>query len=124
MVQWLHLRFQFCDLAATWCMHCSLARWCEANPQTGCILVHPICGRIPTTVFAFLPTVDGHRISLSCLLLFVDRNDLFLLATELRLGLVLSSFSVATPPVAAGHLALRPQSLTSADSSDISSEAD
>ena len=112
------------SLATTWCMHCSLARWCEADPQHGCILVHPICCRIPIRVFAFLSTVEGHRVSVSCFLLFVDRNGLFLLVTELRLGLVLSSFSVATPPVAPWPPLPRPWSLSSGNSSEFSSEAD
>lgn len=115
-LHWHQLDF----VAAAWYMHCSLARWCEANTQTSCPFVLPICGVVQSTIFIHLDTTDSHRVSLTCFLLFADRRDLFLLVTEIRLGLVLSSFSVATPPVAVWSL----PSVSIDDSSDSLSEAD
>ena len=108
------------DFVAAWYMHCSLSRFCAADPQLQCPFALPTCGNIQRGIFLFLDVFEGHRVALTCLILFVDRRDLFLLVTEQRLGLVLSSFSVATPPLAVWH----PVSRTLSDFSSDSSEAD
>ena len=121
VVQWFSYWHQLDSLASARYMHCSLTRFCAANPQLSCPFAQPICSRIQTGIFLFLDVFEGHRVSLTCLIFFVDRQDLFLLVTEQRLGIVLSSFSVATPPLAAWP----PAGRTISDfSSDSSSEAD
>ena len=110
------------SLVFAWCMHCSLERWCQANNQLDCPFVLPICGIVQRTVFVYLDTIDSHRTSLTCLILFVDRSDLFLQVTEIRLGLVLSTFSVATPPLAAWSIAS--VGTSSDEDTSVSSEAD
>ena len=82
----------------------------------------PICGIVQRTVFVYLDTIDSHRTSLTCLILFVDRSDLFLQVAEIRLGLVLSTFSVATPPLAAWSIAS--VGTSSDEDTSVSSEAD
>ena len=51
-------------------------------------------------VFAFLDTFSVHRFSRTCVVILVDRTEVALAATEWRLGLELSAWSVPTPPVA------------------------
>ena len=121
VVQWLYYWHLLGFVAFAWYMHCSLSRYCAANDQQLCPFARPLCGTVQTGVFLFLDVAEGHRVSITCLLFFVDRRDLFLFVTERRLGIVLSSFSVATPPLAAWPQADR----TIRDfSSDSSSEAD
>ena len=120
LVQWIHCRHQYHPVVTARYMHCSLTRWCEANNQTACPFVLPICGVVQSTIFLRLTTFECHRVSLTCFLLFADRSDLFLRVTELRLGLALSSYSVATPPVAVWSRV----SFSIEDSSTSSSEAD
>ena len=50
--------------------------------------------------FAFLDTFSVHRFSRTCVVILVDRTEVALAATEWRLGLELSAWSVPTPPVA------------------------
>ena len=51
-------------------------------------------------VFAFLDTFSVHRFSHTCVVILVDRAEVALAATDWRLGLELSAWSVPTPPVA------------------------
>ena len=120
LVQWFYHRHQLDFVAAAWYMHCSLTRWCEANNQAACPFVLPICGVVQSTIFLHLNTTESHRVSLTCLLLFADRRDLFLQVTEIRLGLALSSYSVITPPLAAWSV----PTISTGTFSDSLSEAD
>ena len=75
-------RHQLDSLAVAWYMHCSLSRFCAADPQLQCPFALPICGNSQTGIFLFLDVFEGHRVALTCLIFFVDRRDLFLLVTE------------------------------------------
>ena len=73
----------------------------RAVPFTRCVWFY---FTISTRVFTFLDPGDQIRCSLTCVVIQVDRIEVALGATELRLELALSSWSVPTPPLAAFSL--------------------
>eukprot|EP00435_Cladocopium_sp_Y103_P044641 s3790_g12.t1 len=80
-------------------MHISLERACQCEHQEACVFANPVCGRVQAAVFAYLPSADCHRVLISCLLLACDQREILLHRTEYQLNILLSSFSVATPPL-------------------------
>ena len=87
----------------------SLARLSESDHQDGCILFSTLGWfEIQTVLLSALNPRDSRRFLHSCLWLYSDRSDLLLSATEFRLQLHLSTFSVPTPPVQAFLPPLQP----------------
>ena len=87
----------------------SLARFSESDHQDGCILFSTVGWfEIQTVLLSALNPRDSRRFLHSCLWLYSDRSDLLLSATEFRLQLHLSTFSVPTPPVQAFLPPLQP----------------
>ena len=91
----------FHPVVAAWLMHISLGRWCQADPQTHCFIAQPVCGPIQISILVFLLPAEHLRVAISCVVLFADRRDIALSITERNLGICLSTYSVATPPLAA-----------------------
>ena len=52
-----------------------------------------------TFILAYLIPAEGHRFLRTCIILLVDRRELFLSATALRLNYSASGYSVPTPPL-------------------------
>ena len=82
-------------------MWCSLARLCEAqHVATGPTVLFQIFN-FTVQVFVFLEPVDQLYLARASLVIFVDRAELSLYATAVRLDLEwLSSYSGPTPPLA------------------------
>ena len=80
----------------------SLARFSESDHQDGCILFSTVGWfEIQTVLLSALDPRESRRFLHSCLWLYSDRSDLLLSATEFRLQLNLSTFSMPTPAVQA-----------------------
>ena len=82
-------------------VHCSLARFLQGY-QSGQFL--DLLWRqfsVNFRIFGFLDTFSQFRFSRVCIVILADRPEIALAATEWRLNLDLSSWSVPTPPVAA-----------------------
>ena len=82
-------------------IHCSLARFLQGY-QSGRFL--DLLWRqfsVNIRIFGFLDTFSQFRFSHVCIVILADRSEVALAATEWRLDLGLSSWSVPTPPVAA-----------------------
>ena len=92
-------RFHTVDFAQL--MHISLARACACDPQELCIFTNPVCGLVQATTFAYLSRPEAQRVLVTCILLLADQKDILLGRTEYQLGICLSSYSAATPPVQA-----------------------
>ena len=56
---------------------------------------------IHTFLVAFLSPSEGHLLLRSCVILLIDRRDLFFSATAVRLAYSASNFTVPTPPLQA-----------------------
>lgn len=80
-------------------MWISLDRLTLCNRQTQFLLHIPDWFCIQEVLFSSLTPAEGHRLLRSCLVLYVDRKDLFLSATAIRLKYSASGFSVRTPPL-------------------------
>jgi len=89
-------------------MHISLGRACNCDPQDLCIFTRPVCGLVQATTFAYLSRPEAQRVLVTCILLLADQKDILLGRTEYQLGICLSSYSVATPPVQAFLLPVVP----------------
>ena len=78
----------------------TLERFSAANHQDNfALLSTPGWFEIQTVLLSALDPRDSRRFLHSCLVLFSDKSDLLLFATECRLQLHLSTFTVPTPPV-------------------------
>ena len=82
-------------------MWCSLARLCEAqHVATGPTVLFQIFN-FTVQILVFLEPVDQLYLARASLVIFVDRAELSLYATAVRLDLEwLRSYSVPTPPLA------------------------
>ena len=80
---------------------CSLARL--FNGYQSCAFLDLIWRQfeISLRVYAFLDTFAQVRLSVTCVVILVDRSEVALASTEWRLGLALSSWTVPTPGLAA-----------------------
>lgn len=80
---------------------CSLARL--FNGYQSCAFLDLIWRQfeISLRVYAFLDTFVQVRLSVTCVVILVDRSEVALASTEWRLGLALSSWTVPTPGLAA-----------------------
>ena len=84
---------------------CDLQRFTQAVDHSGTFVRNLwIQFAVSVQVFAFLHPADHLQCSFTCVVLQVDRWEVALGATEVRLGLNLSSWSVPTPPVQAYSL--------------------
>ena len=78
----------------------SLARFTQADHQGQfVILASPGWFEIQVVLLSALDPRSSRRFLHSCLILYSDRSELLLFATQLRLNLQLSTFAVPTPPV-------------------------
>ena len=77
----------------------SLERLSQCNHQERFLCAIPSWFQIQTLIFSALTPRESYRISHSCIVLYVDRRDLLLAATAVRLRYSASGFSVATPLV-------------------------
>ena len=107
---------------------CDLARFTQGCRNCGALISDLwLFFTISTGVFAFLDTHSQYRFLQCCIVVYVDRSEVALGATELRLNFQLLSWGVPTPPVQA----VAPQldnawddfSLSSADFADSSDES-
>ena len=81
---------------------CDLARFTYCCNHSGTFVAELWCFfAISTGVVVYLDTFSQHRLLRTCIVLQVDRTDVALGATEIRLGLRLSSWGVPTLPVQA-----------------------
>ena len=79
---------------------CDLARFTQGCRASGPLLADLWCFfDISIGVIAYLDTFSHFRLLQCCLVLYVDRTDVALGATALRLGIHLQSWGVPTPPV-------------------------
>ena len=78
----------------------SLERFSAAHHQDDFgLLSSPGWFEIQTFILSALDPRDSRRFLHSCLILFSDKSELLLFATQCRLHLDLSTFTVPTPPV-------------------------
>ena len=78
----------------------SLSRFSQINSQEPFALLSSTGWfDIQTAILSALDPRESRRFLLSCLALYCERTDLLLSATQLRLQLDLSAFTVPTPPV-------------------------
>ena len=78
----------------------SLARFTQADHQDQFVLLDsPGWFEIQVVLLSALDPRSSRRFLHSCLILYSDRSELLLFATQLRLNLQLSTFAVPTPPV-------------------------
>ena len=80
-------------------MHFSLQRLCESHPQHEFFLHVPEWFGIQANILAYLTPAQGQRLLRTCLQLLIDRQDLLLTATAIRIHYTGSNFTVATPPL-------------------------
>lgn len=81
---------------------CDLERFTNGLHISGPFVSEIWCAYdISVIVTAFLDTFSQARLLLSCVVLQVDRSDVALSVTALRLHIALSSWGVPTPPVQA-----------------------
>ena len=84
------------------CMIISLNRFSQVDHQEQFALLSSTGWfDIQTSILSALNPRDSRRFLHSCLALYCERTDLLLSATQLRLHLDLSAFTVPTPPVQA-----------------------
>ena len=78
----------------------SLQRFTECNPQQALVLLHvPNWTSIQALILAYLTPSEGLRLLQSCIQLLIDRSDLFLEATAIRICYTGSAWTVPTPPL-------------------------
>ena len=65
------------------------------------VLLAPGWFTIHATVLTYLSPAQGHLLLRTCIILLVDRSDLFLCATAINLAYTGSGYSVPTPPLQA-----------------------
>ena len=80
-------------------MYISFDRLALCHQQEQFLLLAPGWFTVHSWVISFLQPAEGHRLLRSCIILVIDRNDLFLSATALRLHYTGSNFTVPTPPL-------------------------
>ena len=81
-------------------LHCDLQRFTQAVNRSGDFVQHLwIQFAVSVHVVSFLHSSDQQCCFATCLVIYIDRAELALGATEIREGLNLSSWSVPTPPV-------------------------
>ena len=80
-------------------MWISLDRVCACDQQDQFILLNPGWFTVHSTILCYLFPAEGHLFLRSCILLVIDRSDLFLSATALRIQYSRSGYSVPTPPL-------------------------
>ena len=80
-------------------MWISLDRLAQCNRQQAFLLHTPDWFCIQEVLFSSLNPTEGHLLLRTCLVLYVDRKDLFLSARAIRIGYAASGFSVRTPPL-------------------------
>ena len=95
--------YTFCCGSVAWWMPslvCPLDRFTAAVNQAPPFIHRLWIQFTPSIViFTFLQPIDHCFLALTCIVVYVDRAEVALGATELRLGWDLSSWSVPTPPV-------------------------
>ena len=77
----------------------TLERISHCNHQERFLCAVPDWFDIQTRIFSALTPLESFRISHSCIVLYIDRRDLLLAATAVRIHYSGSGWSVATPPV-------------------------
>lgn len=80
-------------------MWISLDRLAQCNRQERFLLHIPDWLCVQEFVCSSLTPAEGYLLLRTCLALYVERKDLFLSATAIRLGYSASGFSVRTPPL-------------------------
>ena len=80
-------------------MHFSLQRISECNPQEAFSGTFPGWFYIQSLILSCFSPAEGHRFLRTCLLLLLERSDLFLAATAIRINYAGSGWTVATPPL-------------------------
>ena len=80
-------------------MWISLDRLSLCNRQPAFLLSIPDWFSVQEVLFSSLTTAEGHLLLRTCLALYVDRKDLFLSATAIRIHYPGSGFTVRTPPL-------------------------
>ena len=71
------------------------------HPQEQFVLLAPGWFTIHATVLTYLNPAQGHLLLRTCIILLIDRTDLFLCATAIPLAYSGSGYSVPTPPLQA-----------------------
>ena len=100
---------------------CDLARFTQGCQACGPLVSELWCFfAISTSVIAYLDTYSHFRWLQCCIVVYIDRTDVALGATELRLGIQLPSWGVPTPPVQA----IAAQAATVWDLSDLSADSE
>ena len=82
-------------------MWISLSRLQQCHQQDEFLLLSPGWFTIHTFIVAVLTPSEGQLLLRSCILLLIDRRDLCLSATALRLHYQGSNYTVPTPPLQA-----------------------
>ena len=77
----------------------SLDRLAQCNRQERFLLNIPDWFCVQEVLVSALTPSEGHLLLRTCLALYVDRRDLFLSATAIRINYAHSGFSVRTPPL-------------------------
>lgn len=79
---------------------CTLERFLQG--YNSCQFLHLVWRQFAVTfrVIGFLDSFAQARIALTCSVILTDRAEVALAATEWRLGFVLSTWTVPTPPLA------------------------
>ena len=78
----------------------SLERFLQCNQQIALPILHvPNWYFIQALILAHLTPAEGLRLVQSCIVLLIDRSDLFLQATAIRINYCHSAWTVPTPPL-------------------------
>ena len=80
-------------------MWINLDRLAVCHSQEQFLLLSPGWFTVHTFILSYLIPAEGHRFLRTCIILLVDRRELFLSATALRLNYLASGYSVPTPPL-------------------------
>lgn len=80
-------------------MWISLQRLSQCDPQPHFLVHIPGWFYIQTLILIHLDPREGHQLLRSCVLLYIDKKELFLTATAIKLDYSASNFSVPTPPL-------------------------
>ena len=80
-------------------MHITLARLAECHHQEDFFLSFPNWFFVQSVIFSALNPGESFRVSRSCIALYIDKKELLLWATAVRIQYCESSFSVLTPPL-------------------------
>ena len=80
-------------------MHFSLERFCQCHQQADFLLHTPGWFVIQANILSCLLPAQGQRFVQTCVQLLIDRQDLFLTATAIRIQYTGSAYTVATPPL-------------------------